>query len=68
MKIYTYIKRKILGLQTNLQTDVAQHNWVSQNLNLSHIQSCCATLVCKFFFFVKFVCKPSIPRIKNVHT
>ena len=56
----------MLGLQTHftkkvLQIDVAQYDWVSQNLNLYHIQLCCDTLVCKSFF-VKCACKPSIPR------
>jgi hypothetical protein len=58
----------MLGLQTYFTKkkkknykliDVAQHNWVSQNLNFSHIRSCCATSVCKFFF-IKCICKPSI--------
>jgi hypothetical protein len=58
----------MLGLQTHftkklLQIDMAQNDWVSQILNLSHIQSCCATLVCKSFF-VKCVYKPSIPQQK----
>ena len=41
--IYIYIERErernMLGLQKELlQSDVAHHNWVSQNLNLSHSQ------------------------------
>jgi hypothetical protein len=35
--------------QTKLQTNVAQYHWVSQNLNLSHTQSCCAISICKSF-------------------
>ena len=59
----------MLGLQTyftkkkkNLQIDVTQYDWISQNLNLSHIQSYCATSICKIFF-VKYVCKPDIPQL-----
>jgi hypothetical protein len=52
-----------------LQTNVAQYDWVSQNLNLSHIQLYCATSICKIFFFfiffLKCVYKPNISLFLN---
>jgi hypothetical protein len=44
-----------------LQSDVAQHDWISQNLDSSPFQSCCATSLCKCFFY-KIFRKPSIPQ------
>jgi hypothetical protein len=44
-RLIKYSKRKLL------QNDVAQYNWIFQNLNSFHSQSCCVISFYKFFFF-----------------